>query len=89
MFAVLSLPISNCMLESPTEPTEASCESLCVTTPCGCTAPWSRLRQRTASTGGEKFFCASPAAHAYSLVTPEGATYRTLEVLPQPAPPST
>lgn len=77
------------MLESPTEPTEASCESLCVTTSCGCTAPWSRLRQRTASTGGEKFFCASPAAHAYSLVTPEGATYRTLEVLPPPAPPST
>ena len=96
MLAILAHSAANCMFETATEPSEADCATLCDGMPhasgsgsgCGCSAPWSRLRQTSTYTGETKHYCASPAAHAYSLVTPDGKAYRRLELLPAEAQPS-
>ena len=84
-FALLATLLSGCraacMLPSATEPTTAECQTLCDAGSCGCSAPWSVMRQETVSTGAVRWYCSSPAAHAYALVTPQGAAYRTMEIV--------
>ena len=75
-----------CMLESPTEPSIADCQPLCDASACGCASSWSVYRQWS-SPDKVRWFCASPTAHTYTLVTPHGATYRTMEVWKEPASP--
>ena len=85
-FALLVTLLSGCraacMLPSATEPSTADCQTLCdASGSCGCTAPWSVLRQVTHNTGVSRWFCSSPPGHAYALVTPQGAAYRTMEIV--------
>ena len=59
-FALLATLLSGCraacMLPSATEPSTADCQTLCDAGSCGCSAPWSVMRQETVSTGIFDFY---------------------------------
>ena len=58
-FALLVTLLSGCraacMLPSATEPTTADCQTLCDAGSCGCSAPWSVMRQESVSTGAVRW----------------------------------
>ena len=81
LLALVSSPANTCMIPSDTRPTLEDCETACGAISCGCSTPWHVVEQETTRTGAKSWFCSSPAASAYALVTPEGSSYRTLTIV--------
>ena len=79
--ALVSSPANTCMIPRDTRPTLEDCETACGAISCGCSTPWHVVEQETTRTGAKSWFCSSPAASTYALVTPEGSSYRTLSIV--------